>query len=139
MINQDRVSQMTRLAIQEQSVKGKKALRVCESRMIDYIIIQVVKGFFAGTVCFAACLILWFAYIWDDLNTFFADAQFMQFIHIVLVRYCIFLVIYLALCGVAAGFYYNKCKKQKNIYRKSLNRLGKSYARERKAKMDEEV
>ncbi len=137
MINQDRVRQMTRLEIQGRSVQGGKALRVCESRMIDYIIIQVVKGFFAGTVSFAAFVLLWFAYVWDTLNLVFADAQFMEFLHKTIVRYGIFLIFYLAACAIAAGLYYKKCKIQKNIYLKDLNRLGKSYAREHRKQEEE--
>lgn len=130
MINQERVRQMSQLAIQERSVKEKKALRVCESRMVDYIIIQAVKGFFAGTVCYAAGLLLWFGYIWDDLNLYFKEAQFMEFLHDVIIRYGIIVVIYMAICGVVAGFYYRRCYQEKHRYIKSLNRLGRSYARE---------
>lgn len=137
MINQDRVRQMSRLAMLESDI-GKNAIKVCSYRKADYVIMQIVKGFVAGTVCFAALFLLWLCFRWDDLNIFFVDAQFEDFFVQVLKGYSIFLAVYLVICGIAAVKRYNKCRRQKNLYLKYLNRLNKSYLSETDAEEDDE-
>lgn len=137
MINQDRVRQMSRLAMLESDI-GKNAIRVCSYRKADYVIMQIVKGFFAGTVCFAALGLLWLCFLWDDLNTYFAAAQFEEFLWQVLKGYGIFMAVYLVICGLVAVNRYNRCRKKKNLYLKYLNGLNKSYISETDADEDEE-
>jgi len=127
MISQDRVRQMSRLAMMESDV-GKNEAKVYSYRRIDYVIVQILKGFFMGTICFAAIMVLWLGYIWDDLNTFFADAQYMAFLVEVLKWYGIFMAVYLGICAVTAVVRFNQCKKQRHLYLRYLKRLRKSYA-----------
>lgn len=129
MINQERVRQMSRLAMMESDM-GENVKRVCAYRRIDYVLMEIVKGFFAGTVCFAALLLLWFCFLWDDLNTFFADAQFEAFFVTLLKDYGYFMAIYFAVCAIVAVVKYNRCKKKKNRYLKCLQGLRKAYLSE---------
>ena len=69
MINQDRVREMNKMAILESGV-GEKELKISTYRRADFVILQLVKGFVAGTVCFAAIVMLWLCSKWDDLNQF---------------------------------------------------------------------
>lgn len=137
MINQDRVRQMSRLAMLESDI-GKNAIKVCSYRKADYVIMQIIKGFIAGTICFAALFLLWICFRWDDLNLFFSDAQFEDFFVQVLKGYGVFLAAYLVICGFVAVKIYNKCRKQKSLYLKYLNGLNKSYISENDAEEDEE-
>ncbi|MCD8148357.1 MAG: hypothetical protein LUE92_02095, partial [Clostridiales bacterium] len=84
--------------------------------------------FFMGTICFVAIMVLWLGYIWDDLNTFFADAQYTAFLVKVLKGYGIFMVIYLTICALTAVVRFNQCKRQRHLYLRYLKRLRKSYA-----------
>ncbi|MCD8230426.1 MAG: hypothetical protein LUD14_01140 [Clostridiales bacterium] len=130
MINQDRVRQMSRLAMMESDV-GKNTIRVYSYRRIDYVIVQIVKGFFMGTVCFAAFMVLWLCYIWDDLNVYFADAQYMAFLVKVLTWYGRFMAVYLIICAIVAVVHFNRCRKKRTLYLRYLKRLRKSYASEK--------
>ena len=58
MIDQNRVRQMSRLAMMEPEIK-KDVMGICSRRKADYVVLQILKGFFAGTVCYAALLLLW--------------------------------------------------------------------------------
>ncbi len=127
MISQDRVRQMSRLAMMESDV-GQNEVKVYSYRRIDYVIVQILKGFFMGTICFATIMVLWLGYIWDDLNTFFADAQYMAFLLKVLKGYGIFMAVYLIICAAAAVVRFNRCKKQRHLYLRYLKRLRKYYA-----------
>ena len=59
MINQDRVREMTRLSILESGV-GERELKISTYRRSDYVIFEMVKGFFFGTICFCTVLPLQF-------------------------------------------------------------------------------
>ncbi len=126
MIDQYRTRQMSRMAMLESEV-GKDVIRICSYRRADYIIIQIIKGFFLGTVCFAAILVLVFCFLWDDLNAFFADAQYMEFFRRILIGYIIFMAAYLVLCALAALRRYNRYGETRCRYLGYLKSLDRSY------------
>ena len=105
MINQDRVREMNKMAILE-SGAGEKELKISTYRRADFVILQLVKGFVAGTVCFAAIVMLWLCSKWDDLNQYFANVDYMQLL------------------------------KRRDQYLRYLHRLNKSYLAEEKARED---
>ncbi len=131
MINQNRVRQMSHLAMMESDM-GKNIVAVCSYRKVDYVIVQILKGFFMGTVCYAALLLLWLCFLWDDLNEFFADAHYEEFAGKALLGYAAFMVFYLVICGVVASARYKKYRKRKYLYLKYLKRLDRSYVSEEK-------
>ncbi len=126
MINQDKVRQMSRLAMLESDM-GKEGAKICSYKCVDFVLMQILKGFFAGTICFAALAVLGLGFIWDDLNLIFADAQFEAFFISVLKTYAIFLIIYLVICVIVAVFRYKKGKKRASIYLSYLKDLEGSY------------
>ena len=129
MIDQYRVRQMSRMAMLEAEV-GKNVIKICSYRRQDYVIMQVIKGVFTGTLCFAAVLALFFCFLWDDLNTFFADAQYMEFARQILVGYIVFMAVYLAICILTALHRYNRYGELRREYLRYLNSLGRSYEKD---------
>ena len=127
MIEQNRVRQMARMAMMESEI-GENVIQVCSYQRIDYVIMQILKGFVLGTVCFVALLLLWLAYLWDDLNAYFANADFSGFFEAVFLRYIVFMAVYLVICGIVAAVRYKKCWKQRTLYLKYLKRIQCSYA-----------
>ena len=130
MVNQDRVRQMSRLAMME-TREGQEALLICSSRRPDYIILQIVKGVVAGTICFGILLVLWVFLMWDDLNAYFADAQYEAFLFDTLKGYAVFMGVYLFLCGFVAAMRYKRARVIRAKYIKGLNALNKSYKEEK--------
>ena len=133
MINQDRVREMSRMAMLETGT-GEKELRISSFRRVDYILLEAAKGIFMGTVCFGGLCLAWFCLTWDSLNEYFADADFIGFAQGVIKYYIIFMAAYVALCAVVAFVRHKKCSGRKKIYMKHLNRLGRSYRSEDKRK-----
>ena len=132
MINQDRVREMNKMAILESGV-GEKELKISTYRRADFVILQLVKGFVAGTVCFAAIVMLWLCSKWDDLNQYFANVDDMQQTAIF---YIIFMAGYLVLCALVAIYQHKKCRERRDQYLRYLHRLNKSYLAEEKARED---
>lgn len=130
MIDQYRVRQMSRMAMLESEV-GKNVIKICSYRRGDYVIMQVIKGFFAGTACFAAILALAFCFLWDDLNTFFADAEYMKYARHILIGYLVFMAAYLVICALTALHRYNRYGELRREYLRYLNSLGRSYEAEK--------
>lgn len=126
MINQDRVRQMSRLAMLEADLEKEEG-RVSSYHKADYVIVQIVRGFIAGTVCFAALCLLWLCVQWDALNEVFYEARFDSYLFDLLKIYGIFMIVYLVICMLVALHRYKICKKKKKQYLKYLHALNKSY------------
>lgn len=136
MINQDRVREMTRMAMLESGI-GERELKISTYRRIDYVILQTVQGFLFGTVCFGAVCLLWIGSKWDILNQYFANTDYQWLLHRVLLIYLIFLGGYLVLCAVTAVFRHKKCRERRDQYLRHLHRLNKYYQKEENARGDE--
>ncbi len=126
MIDKEKVRNMSRLAMIE-SGESREVIRLCSFKRIDYAIVQAVKGCIAGTVCFAAAFGLWLCYIWDDVNTYFYDAHYMEFLKHVLGIYCIFMFVYLVICVLVALHRHKHCREMRSSYLKYLKAIRKSY------------
>lgn len=137
MINQDRVREMTRLAMLEKG-SGERELKISTYRRSDYVILQMVKGFVLGTICFLAVLILWICSKWDDFNQYFAEMNYGVLIKEILVIYLIFIACYLVICAVAAVYRHKQCRDRRDLYLHYLHRLNKSYVAEEKENTQEE-
>ena len=109
MINQDRVREMTRLSILESGV-GERELKISTYRRSDYVIFEMVKGFFFGTICFCTVLLLWGCSRWDIFNQWLSDIHYGT----LLKRHKV-------------------CRERRNLYLHFLHRLNKSYLAEEKA------
>ncbi|MCD8301213.1 MAG: hypothetical protein LUC41_08650 [Clostridiales bacterium] len=126
MIDKESVRNMSRLAMLEDR-ESLEVIKTCSFKKIDFCIVQAVKGCVAGTVCFAAALGLWLLYIWDDVNTYFYDAQYMVFLKHVLGIYCIFMFIYLIICVLVALHRHKQCRGKRRRYMKYLRAIRNSY------------
>ena len=132
MINQDRVREMTRLSILE-SGSGECELKISTYRRSDYVILEMVKGFFFGTICFCAVLLLWVCSKWDTFNQYFSEVHYMALVKQLLIFYGIFMAVYLAICVAVAIHRHKVCRERRNLYLHFLHRLNKSYLAEEKA------
>lgn len=123
---------MTRLSILE-SGSGEKELKISTYRRSDYVILQMVKGFFFGTICFCAVLGLWLCSKWDTFNQYFANVHYGILVKQLLIVYAIFMAIYLTICALVAIHRHRVCRERRNLYLHFLHRLNKSYLAEEKA------
>ena len=135
MINQDRVREMNKMAMLE-SGAGEKELKISTYRRTDFVILQLVKGFVAGTICFLIIVMLWLCSKWDDLIQYFANADYMQLLWHAAIFYIVFMAGYMVVCALVAVYQHKKCRERRDQYLRYLHRLNKSYLAEEKARED---
>ncbi|MCC8141504.1 MAG: hypothetical protein LIO56_03075 [Lachnospiraceae bacterium] len=131
MLDPNKIRTMTKLAIMEEE-EGTEMMKRISHRKIDYVFTGVFKGFVAGSVCFIIAMLLWFFYLWDDLNDFIVNLDFMQLMKDIGFRYLIFIAIYVAICAIVAFRTHTKGMQQRYIYLSYLKRLKSSYDQDRR-------
>lgn len=126
MVNEERVRTMTRTAIFEDG-KGKKAIPTGEYYRSDYLFIQLLKGFFWGTVAFFLLAGLVILYGMDSLMKRAATMDPAQIVGMAAVSYAVFIVAYLVICYIRGYRNYQRNEKEIRIYEKMLKRLERLY------------
>ncbi len=96
------------------AVKCQKSLKISEYAGIDYILIEVLKAFFLGTIAFGAGCVLWAGWKWTSLNEYFFDANYMGFAREVLMVYGICMAAYLVVVAVAAWARHRNCRRKRD-------------------------
>ncbi len=134
MVDPKKVSQMTKLAIMEKR-QGEEMMRRISYRKIDYVLTAVFRGFVAGTVCYLVGLILWFCYIWEDLNEFVMGLDVMGLIERLVIYYIIILAVYLAICVLIAFRRHSKSMALRYEYLTALKDLKHTYDSDRIAEV----
>ncbi len=133
MIDQRKVATMTKLAIMENR-EGKEMIRLCSHRKVDYVLTEVFKGFIAGTVTYALGLVLWFCYLWEDLNDFVASLDVGGLLWNIGLRYIIFMALYILVCVIIAYRRHTKRMGQRYVYLSYLKDLRNIYHLDRQTK-----
>ena len=128
---------MTRLSILESGV-GERELKISTYRRSDYVIFEMVKGFFFGTICFCTVLLLWGCSRWDIFNQWLSDIHYGTLLKQLLIFYGIFMAVYLVICVAVAIHRHKVCRERRNLYLHFLHRLNKSYLAEEKAGEEED-
>ncbi len=134
MVDPKKVRQMTKLAIMEKR-QGTEMVRPISYRRIDYIFTAVFRGFIAGSVCYILGLVLWFCYIWEDLNEFMMGLDMMGLFRQLIIYYIIILAIYLGVCVLIAFRRYAKSMAFRTEYLNALKELKHSYDSDRIAEV----
>ncbi len=134
MVDPKKVSQMTKLAIMEKR-QGEEMTKRISYRRIDYIFTAVFRGFVAGSVCYILGLVLWFCYIWEDLNGFVMSVDVMGLFRQLIVYYIIIIAIYVGICVLIAFRRYAKSMAFRYEYLNALKELKHSYDSDRIAEV----
>ncbi len=126
MIDEKKVATMTKLAIMENR-EGADMVKTISYRKIDFVLTEIFRGAIAGTVCFLIGLVLWFFYLWDDLNDFIVGLDIMQLIGNIVLRYIIFMAAYLVICAIVAFRRHTRRMEQRYEYLSYLKELQYCY------------
>ena len=126
MLNQEKVKDMTRMAIYENRA-GEKELYVTSFRRGDYVALQFIKSLILGTI--AAIIILAFYFLQkpdflEELNTL---ENIKDLIINVGIFYIVFISAYLTLTYIWARRKYKLSKAHAEPYMRDLNRVVRSY------------
>ncbi len=129
MINEEKVRLMTKLAIYEEN-KGKNIIPLGDYYREDYIGIQMLKSFFAGTIGYVLILLLMVLYQLEYLLNQIVKLDVMAMVVSVLVVYVIFMAVYLGITYIICATRYKKAKKSLKAYDNVLKKLEGVYERE---------
>lgn len=108
MLNNEKITLMTKLALYEQKNKNKeiKSSRFFKS---DYLALKMLGSFACITIGYILLVVVWFLYISNDIITKVkTTSSFVVMILILLVIYILLLVLYL---GFSYAFYSHKFKE----------------------------
>ncbi len=122
MLDKNRIATMTKLAIMEEH-EGMEMMKVIRYRRVDYVLTEIFRGAIAGTVVFLLGLVLWFLYMWDDLNEFIVGLDLLALVWDIVLRYAIFMAAYLVICVIVALRRYKKRMGQRYEYLSDLKAL----------------
>lgn len=129
MINQERVREMTKLAVYEKQ-EGKKhsiAMRYFRS---DFAARHLFKAFLCATVVYGLLFVLWCVYHIETLLQNLDTMDLVGFGIAVLVRYLFFVTAYLFVVDIYANLFYARCQRSTKRYYRRLRRLERLYQEE---------
>ena len=129
MNNEDKVILMTKLAAYEQHEK-KKNIAVGNYFRSDYMGLHMLKSVVCGTIAY---LLLFGLYIFYDLEVFMQDIYKMDVLAFgkqVLIRYVIFVCVYVLVTYVVHSLRYKHARKNLRIYYNNLKKLRAMYEKQ---------
>ncbi len=126
MINQEKVKDMTKMAIYE-SHGGDKELAVSAYRRKDYVALQLLKTFILGTVSFVILTLFYLFGKMDTMESLSSITEAKPFAIGTVVLYVIFIAVFMLITFFLARRRYEYCSAQAKSYSTELNRVARSY------------
>lgn len=129
MIHNERVRQMVQLQAFHDR-KGKDHFPVVAYFRKDYVGLHLLRGFVSGTVAYGVGLLMWGLCNMEMLMENIHTMDLKQLATTILLRYVVFLIIYLAAVFVYAETKYTRARKEVKRYNRHLKRLIGSFERD---------
>ena len=129
MIHNERVRRMVQLQAFNDH-EGKEYFPVVKYFRRDYVGLHMLRGFISATVVYGIFLLMWGICNMEMLMENIHTMDLRQFAVGVLLRYLVFLFIYLAAVFVYAQIKYTRAKKGIKGYNRHLKRLIGSFERD---------
>ena len=127
MLNQEKVKDMTRMAIYEKG-KGQEELYVTSYRRGDYVALQLIKSFILGTIAAGIILLFYLLLNMDFMDKLNTIDSVKELIFGVGIFYIIFLAAYMVLTFFWARKKYKiSAAHAEEHYTGELNRVVRSY------------
>ena len=136
MINEDRVKDLYKLCIYDEQM-DKKHRNTGRFYLGDYVGRELLKSFFAGTLCFLLLFVLWAIAHWEAVQSFitkFDTENIASTFSVFGLIYLGFMILYLFVTGIFYYFKFQQSRKSLQKYQSRLKRLNKNYEREDKHK-----
>lgn len=126
MINQEKVKDMTKMAIYE-SHGGDKELTISAYRRKDFVAIQMIKSLLFGTISYLIICIFIFLFDVERFEAITDVEQFQKLGVLALVSYGVFMAAFLIGTYVWARKKHQYCSEQAQSYSTDLKRVAQSY------------
>ncbi|MEE1251309.1 MAG: hypothetical protein UHU19_19070 [Lachnospiraceae bacterium] len=137
MINEERVKQMTQMAIYEEG-KGRSDVPMTQYFRHDYIGKEMVKSILTGTIAFALLCAMYLLYQLEYFMENINQIDVLTFGTGILIKYIIFIAVYLFITYVVYGVRYTVGRKHIKIFYAHLKKVNKLYEQEEKRKLSDE-
>jgi len=133
MVNEERLRPMVKMAMFDEN-EGKACKPMIQYARTDYVSMQLLRSFVAGSVAFALLCAMWVLYDTTELMRMLNGAHIKELITDVAIHYVVFLVVYLISTYVVAQIRYSRRRKRVKDYYKNLQDINKIYEREERLK-----
>ena len=133
MINEERLRPMVKMAMFDQN-EGKACKPMIQYARTDYVSMQLLRSFVAGSIAFALLCAMWVLYDTAALMQMLNGAHIKTLIVDVAIRYAIFMVLYLLSTYVVYQIRYTRRRKMVKMYYKNLQDINRIYEREERLK-----
>jgi len=133
MIHEERLRPMIKMAMFDKN-EGRICKPMIQYARTDYISMQLLRSFVTGSIAFAILCVLWGLYDTPELMKILNSGQIMDFAMDVLMRYGIFMVVYLTGTYLVFQIRYTHRRKMVKTYYKNLKDINKIYEREERLK-----
>ena len=110
--------------------KGKEYFPVIKYFRRDYVGLHLLKGFLSGTIAYGVGMLMWGVCNMETLMDSIHTMDLRQFAISILLRYILFLVIYLTAVYAYAQTKYTRARKEIRGYNRHLKRLIGSFQRD---------
>lgn len=110
--------------------KGKEYFPVVKYFRRDYVGLHMLKGFVSGTIAYGIMLLMWGVCNMEMLMENIHTMDLKQFAVSVLLRYLLFMLIYLIAVFAYASAKYTRARKEIKGYNRHLKRLIGSFERD---------
>lgn len=133
MVNEERLHYMVKIARFDAN-DGKSCKPMIQYARKDYVSLQMLKSFVAGTITFVLFVTLWGLYSAESLMKTINTMDMKGFLITLALLYVIFMFFYLAATYIAFNLKYTNGRRKVKKYYNELKRVNAMYTREEKLK-----
>lgn len=121
MVNEERLRHLIKMA-EFDTNEGKRSKPMTQYARKDYVALQVLKSFVAGTITYMLLFGIWALYSMDILIKKLTGAGLQGFIVTLVVLYLVFILIYLLATYIVFNVKYTEGRKKVKKYYNSLKK-----------------
>ncbi|MFV0465929.1 MAG: hypothetical protein ACK5ML_07640 [Lachnospiraceae bacterium] len=129
MINEERVKEMTHMAVFEQK-EGMKARPMEEYFRSDYIGKELIKSLISGTIAFAIMMVIGIVYKWEEFANSLQVVNIEQMLTKAVFMYLIFMFLYLTVTYIVYDYRYREGRKKVRQFYQRLKKVNQTYRNE---------
>ena len=133
MVNEERVKQLYKIAIYEQT-EEKKTRQTGLYYRSDYIGKEVVKSFFSGSIAYMIMAVLWVMSNLDLVMHQINTLEIIDTVVVMIVLYVLFMMLYMFATALVYYLRYKKYRKKLDGYMADLKVAHTMFEREEKLK-----
>ncbi len=131
MIDEERVRQMTKMAIYEEG-EGRQYIPMTQYFRHDYVGKELVKSVIGGTLAFALMCVVYLSFEMENFMDNINQIDLVQFVTGILVKYGIFMAVYLLITYVVYNVRYSDGRRHVKQFYEHLKKVNKIYEQEEK-------